>query len=92
MEKKLWFKAKTYGWGWTPSSWEGWLATLVYVVAETGLVIWFIKKIEFLQAQVNPEYTSSIIIFIAGVLILISALITLCIKRGEKPSWHWGDK
>jgi hypothetical protein len=31
MEKKLWFKAKRYGWGWTPVTWQGWVAVLVYV-------------------------------------------------------------
>ena len=24
MPQKLWFKAKLYGWGWYPCSWEGW--------------------------------------------------------------------
>ncbi|MCX6717702.1 MAG: hypothetical protein NTU76_03445 [Candidatus Taylorbacteria bacterium] len=25
---KLWFKRKTYGWGWVPSSWEGWFVVI----------------------------------------------------------------
>ena len=31
--KRGWFGPKTYGWGATPTSWEGWLATAVMVVA-----------------------------------------------------------
>jgi len=31
MKKHLWFRAKNYGWGWYPSSWQGWLILLVYV-------------------------------------------------------------
>jgi len=27
---KLWFKAKRYGWGWTPACWQGWLVLGVY--------------------------------------------------------------
>ena len=29
--KKLWFKAKKYGWGWYPVTWQGWLVVLAYV-------------------------------------------------------------
>lgn len=28
-----WFRRKRFGYGWTPSSWEGWLATLLFVLA-----------------------------------------------------------
>ena len=31
MEKTIWFKAKEYGWGWYPFTWEGWTVTGVYV-------------------------------------------------------------
>ncbi|HYC83050.1 MAG TPA: hypothetical protein VEB60_00680, partial [Candidatus Paceibacterota bacterium] len=33
--QRLWFKRKLYGWGWTPVTWQGWLAVLAYA----GLVI-----------------------------------------------------
>ncbi len=29
---KLWFKRKTYGWGWTPATWQGWAILLLYVL------------------------------------------------------------
>lgn len=32
MEKKNWFIPKPYGWGLVPTCWQGWLATLFYVV------------------------------------------------------------
>ena len=25
----VWFKPRTFGYGWTPASWEGWVVTLV---------------------------------------------------------------
>ena len=31
-EKKLWFRAKCYGWGWYPCSWEGWLVILIWAI------------------------------------------------------------
>ena len=33
MSKGPWFRAKRFGWGWTPITWEGWLVTLLGVVA-----------------------------------------------------------
>jgi hypothetical protein len=30
MTTKLWFKAKNYGWGWYPITWQGWLITGLY--------------------------------------------------------------
>ncbi len=29
--KKLWFKRKIYGWGWTPVKWQGWLTIILYI-------------------------------------------------------------
>lgn len=36
-----WFARKRYGWGLRPSSWQGWLLTLVYVavVVTLGLTL-----------------------------------------------------
>ena len=32
-----WFRRKTFGWGWTPAGWEGWLATLLFIFGCFGL-------------------------------------------------------
>lgn len=32
MKKKLWFKAKDYGWGWYPITWQGWFTLILYTV------------------------------------------------------------
>ena len=32
-----WFRRKTFGYGWTPASWEGWVATLLFVLACIGI-------------------------------------------------------
>jgi len=34
--KKLWFKRRRYGWGWTPVTTEGWLVLLAYIV---GMIV-----------------------------------------------------
>lgn len=72
MKKKLWFKAKNYGWGWYPCSLEGWLCILVWVV----LFSFGIVRIK----QEGPENFIFVLV-ITGVLILV------CWKKGERPSW-----
>ena len=36
---QLWFKAKKYGYGWYPATWQGWLVILVYLTI-LGLLIY----------------------------------------------------
>ena len=75
--KELWFKRKTYGWGWTPASKEGWIVTIV----TTLMIIRFA-----MDAETNP-LKSMIYIFLT-----IIVLIIISYKTGEKPEWRWGNK
>ena len=43
--KKLWFKAKKYGWGWYPVTWQGWAVLLGYVAVNFLLAMSFILLI-----------------------------------------------
>lgn len=61
-KNKLWFKAKNYGWGWYPATWEGWTAILIYIL--------FIS-----YRGINPTINYSLeVIFATISLILISYL------------------
>lgn len=83
--KKLWFKAKDYGWGWQPSSWEGWLVLVLYLV--------FIIKV-FWGIDDSQMYSDSdaMVRFILPMILSTTALIIVCYKKGEKPEWRWGKK
>jgi catechol 2,3-dioxygenase-like lactoylglutathione lyase family enzyme len=81
---KLWFRRKTYGWGWTPITWEGWLVTLLVVLIP--FVIRLITKLLELDRTTQYFYTW------ASVPILFMALILICFRYGEKPKWQWGIK
>ena len=72
----LWFKRKTYGWGWYPSTWQGWLVIAVYIaiIFALGLTI----DENSTQKEVN-------LIFVLPVLIATTALVTISYKKGEKP-------
>jgi len=76
MNKKIWFKRKLYGWGWTPTTWEGWLVILLWVIIFISLV-----------QTMDHELLKNIVFMI----IMISILIFICYKKGEKPKWQWGQ-
>lgn len=79
---KLWFKRKLYGWGWYPSTWQGWLVTLVY----TTLLILF-------GLTINENSHAREVVFTFGlpVLLLTITFIRIAYKKGEKPRWQWGE-
>jgi hypothetical protein len=80
--KKLWFRAKRYGWGWMPVSWEGWLVTLAY----TALMVTYAVLISNnIQAHKGFNWLDGI-----GVVVYTYLLILICYKKGEKPRWQWG--
>ncbi|MFH1455313.1 MAG: hypothetical protein ABIF22_03275 [bacterium] len=79
MNNKLWFKAKTYGWGWYPCTWQGWLVILIWtIVFSSGLAIF---KKYFTESE--------IIYYFIFVTISVLILLYICYKKGEKPGWRW---
>ena len=81
-DKKIWFRAKNYGWGWYPVSWQGWLVMLVWIA--------FLVKI-FIKADLASHSGSDTLINFA-IPFIVSTIIFLaiCYKKGEKPEWRWG--
>lgn len=79
--KGYWFKAKLFGWGWTPATWQGWAVLAGYVL----LVVLFALTIDE-----NSPTNEVFFTFILPVVILTLTLIRICYKTGEKPSWRWG--
>ncbi|MES2224548.1 MAG: hypothetical protein V4478_01010 [Patescibacteria group bacterium] len=78
--KKLWFKRKTYGWGWTPATAEGWLVLAIYMVSL--LLILYVFRAYGLSSVLTT------ILF----LTLSAGLIAVTAVTGEKPRWQWGNK
>jgi uncharacterized membrane protein YhaH (DUF805 family) len=82
--KKIWFKRKSYGWGWYPSSWEGWLVLAVYIVL-------MVKQ--FMIVDSTSHSGSDTIIGLALPFIVTTViLIGVCYWQGESPRWQWGEK
>jgi hypothetical protein len=79
-QSKLWFRAKRYGWGWMPCSWEGWLF-LALVLAQI-IAICTISE-QLLQTK------GGIIVFCIICVSAIMMLFMVSYKTGEKPRWRW---
>ena len=79
--KKKWFKTKQYGWGWYPSSWQGWLVLLTLIITNVYSFIAIDSK--------SHSVSDTLINFIPLTLILAILLIFICCKTGEKPRWRW---
>lgn len=76
MTNKLWFKRKTYGYGWTPVTWEGWAFTIAWAIA-----------LYFLIININQDWINlTVLIAMSGILFFV------CYKKGEKPRWQWGKE
>jgi len=75
-----WFKAKLFGWGWTPAKWQGWATLLGFII----LIV-----LNSLRLGENPD-PIRIRNFFGQTIILVLLLIFVCWKKGEKPRWQWG--
>lgn len=82
--KKFWFKAKRFGWGWYPATWQGWLVLVGFLVLDFGNVYRLDLKRGSPQVVVNE--------FLIEMFFLVALLIWICYRTGEKPGWRWGIK
>ncbi|OGH92056.1 MAG: hypothetical protein A2563_00490 [Candidatus Magasanikbacteria bacterium RIFOXYD1_FULL_40_23] len=82
--QKLWFKAKDYGWGWQPSSWQGWLVLAVYL-GFNFKIFWGIDSRLYSDRE-------ALINFFLPLAVSTVILLIVCYKKGEKPEWRWGKK
>jgi uncharacterized membrane protein YhaH (DUF805 family) len=79
-EKKFWFPAKKYGYGWgPPNCWQGWLVFLAYIVLMIGGYI-----------LLRPD--KHLALFLGYIAILTAVLIVICYLKGEKAGRRWGRK
>jgi hypothetical protein len=80
--KRPWFVAKRYGWGWTPATKEGWIATAAFLAADIAIV--------FGTADFVHGWRDYLVYTLLPLLGIITIFILVCYKTGEKPRWRWG--
>ena len=83
--KKYWFKPKSYGYGFYPISWEGWVSTFIFILVLLGL--------SYVNDFFNPEIgLPNGFNFLFGVIV-ISLIFTTLFKDKVRGGlqWKWGD-
>lgn len=79
MNKKPWFRSRTYGWGWTPCSWEGWTVVAVFIL--------FLVR-DFLRIDENTNSTSDTLRpFIGHMVIATLILVAISYWKGDRAKW-----
>jgi len=77
----LWFKAKTYGYGWCPCNWKGWAVIAVYLIV----------LVAFIRYCFSFGENFDVRLYLAGVGALTGALVLVAYKKGEPAHWRWGE-
>lgn len=84
MQQDYWFKRRRYGYGWIPSTWQGWAVLGLYLVLLFGFATAFLQAPE----EVSQRETGLFTIFLA---VSTATLLIICFKKGPKPKWRWGQ-
>lgn len=80
-----WFRPKTYGWGFVPSSWEGWLITLVLI----GVVFGLAWSHGFFDTK-DPAPTV-VFDFLFQLAVTATLFGLIAVRRMKEPlGWRWG--
>ena len=83
---KVWFKARRYGWGWTPVSIAGWaVVALSVVLAVAGTAVFLYE----LRNGADPVLAA--ILFSLWIAFLAIATTAIGYAKGEPPGWRWGN-
>lgn len=83
-DKKYWFRAKKYGWGWRPNSWQGWTLVGLYIAS----LLFLFYTIDSNSRSVKDTLAN----FYPVIITLTAIFIGIVYLTGEKPHWSWGDK
>lgn len=79
--RKIWFPAKTYGWGWGPPvCWQGWAVIFAYIASAC-------VGAKIILTDPRRAYW-----FFFYMLALTAVMIAVSWWKGEKPGWRWGGK
>lgn len=81
-KKDAWFRAKMFGLGWYPVSWQGWIVTILYITP----IIQYAQQAK----ELSLSASDFIINFALPITINTVFLLIICYVKGERPRWRWG--
>jgi hypothetical protein len=76
---RYWFRQKTFGYGATPNTWQGWLLTLVGVALILAVV---------LEAMQIPDRRTALTVALSGAAIIFVAMSAITYIKTEG-GWRW---
>jgi hypothetical protein len=81
-----WFIPKRYGYGLEPASWQGWIATLLFIAVLMGAA--------YIDLPLEDEPSIKDMGRFILDLIFLSAIFTILAlpKTKGKMKWRWGDR
>lgn len=83
-KENYWFKAKNYGWGWYPATWQGWAVLVIFV-------LYFFSNLQALESTARSG-DDILLSFGPSAFIAITILLCICYLTGETPQWRWGGR
>lgn len=85
-KQQYWFKRRRYGYGWTPTTWQGWLAVSAFLFVAIGSAVTLIAVYE-------GVYDSELIwVYMNIVFVALAGFIIVSTKKAPVPKWRWGKK
>jgi hypothetical protein len=76
---KYWFRQKTFGYGATPSTWQGWALTIVSLALLFGVVMF--------GPAIRDNGLRAVWMVLAPVAILVPTTVT--VYRKTEGGWRW---
>jgi hypothetical protein len=78
MSSEFWFKPKTFGYGATPTTWEGWAVVAIYSLVVLGCVV---------AMTVRKDSFSA---FVSSMAMIVVATVVLVVVSVQKTDGAWG--
>lgn len=82
-KKHYWFKRRRYGYGWIPTTWQGWVVILTYIA------IIFLLTLILGWDNTEPD-TQELVLYFTAFTVTTVLLIVLSYAKGPRPKWRWG--
>lgn len=76
---RYWFRQKTFGYGATPNTWQGWAVTLAGVALILAVV---------LEAMQIPDQHTGLMVALSGAAIIFIAMSVITYLKTEG-GWRW---
>ena len=77
--KKYWFRQKSFGYGSTPNTWQGWLVSLVFLL--------LVVAIAFAGPHLRDNHRSALLMLLA--LPVLALIFVWIVHAKTEGGWRW---